>query len=127
MKLHRDSTDGHYSFTGYGDDYVAINGKNHQGNLVLLPRRLIQDWTDATFDSLTQADFDFLAELKMEIMILGTGAKQRFPHPQLLQGLMRAGVGLEVMNTQAACRTYNILVAEGRSVGCALLQDPVAP
>ncbi|BBN87417.1 Mth938-like domain-containing protein [Azospira sp. APE16] len=122
MKLHRDSTDGHYSFTGYGDDYVAINGKNHQGNLVLLPRRLIQDWTDATFDSLTQADFDFLAELKMEIMILGTGAKQRFPHPQLLQGLMRAGVGLEVMNTQAACRTYNILVAEGRSVGCALLQ-----
>lgn len=122
MKLHRDSTDGHYSFTGYGDDYVAINGKNHQGNLVLLPRRLIQDWTDATFDSLTQAEFDFLAELKMEIMILGTGAKQRFPHPQLLQGLMRAGVGLEVMNTQAACRTYNILVAEGRSVGCALLQ-----
>lgn len=122
MKLHRDSTDGHYSFTGYGDDYVAINGKNHQGNLVLLPRRLIQDWTEATFDSLTQADFDFLAELKMEIMILGTGAKQRFPHPQLLQGLMRAGVGLEVMNTQAACRTYNILVAEGRSVGCALLQ-----
>ncbi|MFZ5581597.1 MAG: Mth938-like domain-containing protein [Pseudomonadota bacterium] len=122
MKLHRDSTDGHYSFTGYGDDYVAINGKNHQGNLVLLPQRLIQDWTDATFDSLTQADFDFLAELKMEIMILGTGAKQRFPHPQLLQGLMRAGVGLEVMNTQAACRTYNILVAEGRSVGCALLQ-----
>ncbi len=122
MKLHRDSTDGHYSFTGYGDDYVAINGKNHQGNLVLLPRRLIQDWTDATFDSLTQADFDFLAELKMEIMILGTGAKQRFPHPQLLQGLMRAGVGLEVMNTQAACRTSNILVAEGRSVGCALLQ-----
>ncbi|AEV27246.1 hypothetical protein Dsui_2910 [Azospira oryzae PS] len=122
MKLHRDSTDGHYSFTGYGDDYVAVNGKNHQGNLVLLPRRLIQDWTDATFDSLTQADFDFLAELKMEIMILGTGAKQRFPHPQLLQGLMRAGVGLEVMNTQAACRTYNILVAEGRSVGCALLQ-----
>lgn len=122
MKLHRDSTDGHYSFTGYGDDYVAINGKNHQGNLVLLPRRLIQDWTDATFDSLTQADFNFLAELKMEIMILGTGAKQRFPHPQLLQGLMRAGVGLEVMNTQAACRTYNILVAEGRSVGCALLQ-----
>ena len=122
MKLHRDSTDGHYSFTGYGDDYVAINGKNHQGNLVLLPRRLIQDWTDATFDSLTQADFDFLAELKMEIMILGTGAKQRFPHPQLLQGLMRAGVGLEVMNTQAACRTYNILVAEDRSVGCALLQ-----
>ena len=122
MKLHRDSTDGHYSFTGYGDDYVAINGKNHQGNLVLLPRRLIQDWTDATFDSLTQADFDFLAELKMEIMILGTGAKQRFPHPQLLQGLMRAGVGLEVMNTQAACRTYNILVAEGRSVGFALLQ-----
>ncbi|TLS18294.1 Mth938-like domain-containing protein [Azospira oryzae] len=122
MKLHRDSTDGHYSFTGYGDDYVAINGKNHQGNLVLLPRRLIQDWTEATFDNLTQADFDFLAELKMEIMILGTGAKQRFPHPQLLQGLMRAGVGLEVMNTQAACRTYNILVAEGRSVGCALLQ-----
>ncbi|HET7774797.1 MAG TPA: Mth938-like domain-containing protein [Azospira sp.] len=122
MKLHRDNTEGHYSFTGYGEDYVAINGKNHQGNLVLLPRRLILDWTDASFEALTQADFDFLAELKMEIMILGTGAKQRFPHPQLLQGLMRAGVGLEVMNTQAACRTYNILVAEGRNVGCALLQ-----
>ena len=127
MKLHRDNTDDHYAFSGYGDDYVAINGNRLQGNLVVLPRRLIKDWTQATFETLSQADFDALAELGVEIMILGTGARQRFPHPQLLQGLMRAGIGLEVMNTQAACRTYNILAAEGRSVGCALLQDSVTP
>lgn len=125
MKLHRDSTDGLYSFTGYGDGYVAVNGRQFQGNLVLLPQRLIEDWTsppDAPFDGLGREHFDFLAGLGVEIMILGTGTRQRFPQPQLLQGLIQAGIGLEVMNTQAACRTYNILVGEGRSVGCALVQ-----
>ena len=120
MKLHRDKTDGLYAFTGYGDDYVAINGTPYTGNLVLLSRRLIQDWTQASFDDLTAADFDFLAGLQTEIMILGTGHKQRFPHPRLLQGLIQAGIGLEVMNTQAACRTYNILAGEYRRVAAAL-------
>lgn len=121
MKLHRDNSNGRYAFTGYGEDYVVINGTPYRSNLVVLPQRLILDWTEASFDALTQESFDALATLGCEIMLLGTGMQQRFPHPQLLQGLMRAGVGLEVMNTQAACRTYNILVAEGRNVGCALI------
>ncbi|HET7775542.1 MAG TPA: hypothetical protein VFK74_04185, partial [Azospira sp.] len=61
MKLHRDQTDDIYTFSGYGEGYVAIQGNQITGNLVVLPGRLIKDWTQATFDDLSEADFDFLA------------------------------------------------------------------
>jgi uncharacterized protein len=73
------------------------------------------------FDDLSADDFTFLKELKVEIVLLGTGARQRFPHPRLTAALAQAGIGLEVMDVQAACRTYNILVAEERKVAAALL------
>ena len=66
-------------------------------------------------------DFTFLTTLKAEIVLLGTGARQRFPHPRLTAELAKAGIGVEVMDLQAACRTYNILVAEERKVAAALL------
>ena len=74
-------------------------------------------WTDATFETLTEDDFRKLADLQPEILLLGTGQTLRWPSPSLLQPLMAARIGLEVMDTQAACRTCNILAAEGRKGG----------
>ena len=121
MKLHLSNADGTYLFTAYGDDYVDINGQRHTANVVVLPGRIVPAWTAASFETLTEADFATLADLAPEILLLGTGKSLRFPPPALLQPLMAARIGLEVMDTHAACRTYNILAAEGRHVAAAIL------
>ena len=79
------------------------------------------DWNVASFDELSEAHFAYFLDLKPDVLLLGTGARQRFPHPRLYRALTNAGIGLECMNTPAACRTYNILVAEDRKVVAAIL------
>lgn len=122
MKLHTTSAGTHKVFTAYGPGFVAVNGERHSAPLIVLPERVLA-WDAATFDSLAEAHFELIVELAPEVVLLGTGAALRFPPPSLLRPLMRARIGLETMDTQAACRTYNILVAEGRSVAAALLLD----
>lgn len=121
MKLQRTQTAGQNSFTGYGEDYVSVNGERHSDNLIVLPDRLTPGWTQASFESLSLADFEQLAALDTEIILLGTGKQLRFPRPQLLRPLIQAQKGLEVMDIHAACRTYNILLSEGRHVAAALI------
>jgi uncharacterized protein len=108
------------TITGYGEGYVMVNGERHASSLVVLADR-VEDWSAERFDTLTVEHFRFLKELGVEIVLLGTGPRQRFPHPRLTAALAQAGIGLEVMDVQAACRTYNILVAEERRVAAALL------
>jgi uncharacterized protein len=120
VKLHAARPSGVNTITAYGDDYVEVNGERRRESLVLLPDRII-DWPARSFDALTSADFAFLQSMQAEIVLLGTGARQRFPHPRLTEPLARSGIGLEVMDMRAACRTYNILVAEERKVAAALL------
>ena len=120
MKLHASGPSGVNTITGYGEGYVMVNGERRASSVVVLPDR-VQEWSVGGFDDLTAEDFDFLKELKVEIVLLGTGARQRFPHPRLTAALAQAGIGLEVMDVQAACRTYNILAAEERIVAAALL------
>ena len=120
MKLHASAPSGAQVVTAYGDDYVAVNGVRHEQSIVVLPDR-VQPWAARSFESLTEADFAELLQAGADILILGTGAKQRFPHPRLTAPLARSGIGLEVMSLHAACRTYNILVAEERKVAAALL------
>ncbi|HSC07837.1 MAG TPA: Mth938-like domain-containing protein, partial [Steroidobacteraceae bacterium] len=81
----------------------------------------VTEWSVTGFEALTPADFGFIESLKPEIVILGTGAAQRFPRPELGQALAATGVGVEVMDSRAACRTYNILATEGRKVVAAIL------
>jgi uncharacterized protein len=109
-----------YTFTGYGEGYVMVNGTRHEANLIVLPERL-EPWLVAAFDALAEEHFALLAALKPEVVLLGTGSRLRFPHPRLTAPLARARIGLEVMDIQAACRTYNILMAEERHVAAALL------
>ena len=120
MKLHASRPSGINTITGYGEGYVMVNGERREKSVVVLADR-IQEWSTQSFDELSADDFVFLKELNVEIVLLGTGPRQRFPHPRLTAALAQAGIGLEVMDLQAACRTYNILVAEERKVAAALL------
>lgn len=120
MKLHATGPSGVNTITGYGEGYVLVNGERHESSLVVMPDRL-EAWSAGAFDQLTADDFAFLKELRAEIVLLGTGPRQRFPHPRLTAALAQAGIGLEVMDLRAACRTYNILVAEERKVAAVLL------
>jgi uncharacterized protein len=81
-------------------------------------------WEAPSFAGLKPSHFAQIAELKPELVIIGTGLRQRFPRPDLLKALINAKIGFEIMDTQAACRTYNILVGEGRQAMAALLLDP---
>lgn len=121
MKLQLAPITGRNAFTAYGADYVSINAIRYTGNLLVLPDRVISHWTEATVETLGMEDFEFLVAQDAEIVILGTGNQLRFPPPQLLQPFMRAGKGLEVMDIKAACRTYNILLSEGRKVVAGLI------
>ena len=120
MKLHLASSDGQNRFTGYGPGYIAINGARHEKHMIVTSGRII-DWDVADFETLSGRDFEFLLGLHPEIVILGTGDTLRFPAPALSRSLAAAGIGLEVMDTRAACRTYNILMAEGRKVVAGIL------
>jgi uncharacterized protein len=120
VKLHASGASGVNTITGYGADYVTVNGERRNSSLIVLPDR-IEPWDGKEFSRLSAQDFSFLKDLGAEIVLLGTGPRQRFPHPRLTAALAQAGIGLEVMDLQAACRTYNILVAEERKVAAALL------
>jgi len=120
VKLHASSPTALNTFSGYGEGYVLINGQRHEGSMIVMPERM-QPWDVAGFDALKEADFQVFLELKLEILLLGTGPKQRFPHPRLTRAMAQKRIGVEVMDLRAACRTYNILMAEERRVAAALL------
>ncbi|MDR0577386.1 MAG: Mth938-like domain-containing protein [Candidatus Accumulibacter sp.] len=121
MKLQIAQSQGWNVFTAYGEGYVDVNAVRHGKNIVVTPERVIENWTAADFESLSLADFNILAALDAETILLGAGATLRFPRPELLAPLMRARKGFEIMDNHAACRTYNILAGEGRKVAAALI------
>ena len=121
MKLHLDPATAKNAITGYGEGYVMDNRQRFERSLVVLPERILLDWPPNRFDDLAPEHLAALAGLDREIILLGTGAQLRFPRPEIIQPLMRSGVGVEVMDVHAACRTYNILLAEDRRVAAALL------
>jgi uncharacterized protein len=121
VKLHRESATSLNTFTGYGEGYVKVNDERFEKSVVVLPERVIADWAPASFDALTADHLALLVDLEREIILLGTGARLRFPRPEILKPLIQAGIGVEVMDVQAACRTYNILMAEERKIAAALV------
>jgi uncharacterized protein len=122
VKLHASAPTRQHRFTAYGEGYVMVNGARYEASVLVLPER-IEPWPVVGFAALTEAHFAALAALAPEVVLLGTGARLRFPPPRLTAPLARAGIGLEVMDLQAACRTFNILAAEERHVAAALLFD----
>jgi uncharacterized protein len=121
VKIERDEAQGRNTFTGYGEGYVEVNRARHSSSLVVSANRIVTDWPAASLESLAADHFAAIVELAPEIVLLGTGSTFRFPEPRLLAPLHQAGIGVEVMDTPAACRTYNILLGEGRNVVAALI------
>ena len=120
MKLFQTTAPHHNLFTGYDADYVAVNHVLYRHPLLVMPTELIP-WDVSNFDALNEAAFEHLLTYRPEVVILGTGSALRFPHPSLSRALTAQQIGVEVMDTQAACRTYNILMSEDRRVLAALL------
>lgn len=114
-------------FTGYGSDHVVINGHRHESSLLITSQGIeVAPWAGLGFEALTAAHFEWVARRELDILLLGTGIRLRFPHPSLTRSLVEARIGLEVMDIGALCRTYNYLISEGRSVGAAVLIEPAA-
>lgn len=127
MKLHADAPTTLNTVTAYGPGYIEINQVRHATSVILTPDQPVQPWRPSTFESLQPEDFTALRDHAPDLVVFGTGARQRFPHPRLTAALGRARIGVEVMDTPAACRTYNILMSEGRRVlAVILIQDDAA-
>lgn len=122
MKFHLSTSAGNV-ITGTGPGWVRVGPTEYRDNLVLTPSHVAPGWAPNGFDALTEIDFEQLLAQHPELVLLGTGRGIRFPHPRLTRALMAARIGLEVMDTPAACRTFNILAAEGRQVTAALLVE----
>lgn len=127
MKLHLDSAVGLGSvanaITAHGQGFVAVNGSNIGNPVIVLPDKLFNPWSimAAVAPMLSVADFTVLLDLKPELVVFGSGNKFCFPAREIMTKFAQAGIGFEVMDTPAACRTYNVLVSEGRRIAAALL------
>lgn len=121
MKISLDGGTATYRILAYSSGQIVVNDQTLTRSVVVMPEHLILDWPPQSFEELASAHFAQLVNLRPEIVLIGTGSKIRFPTPALLTPLYDAGIGAEVMDTGAACRTYNILMAEGRAVAVALL------
>lgn len=120
MKLHLANFNHQNIFTGYGDGYVLINQVRYERNLIVLPELLIDEWPVSSLSQLEFRHFENILAHTPEIIILGTGNKHRFPDQTLLRQLTQSRIAIEIMDTRACCRTYNILVEEDRRVAAAL-------
>ena len=107
--------------TGYGDAWIAINGEKVHHSVIISSKGARLDWPCQHPDDLSPAHFQAVCEMGVELLIFGSGRRLQFPAANCLQGLIQMGLGIETMDTQAACRTYNILAGEGRHVAAALI------
>jgi uncharacterized protein len=121
VKIAQDPLAGRNAVTGYGEGWIEVNRSRHRASLVVSADRLVTDWPAASIEALTADHLAAILEMAPEIVLLGTGPAFRFLEPALLAPLYNAGIGVEVMDTPAACRTYNILMGEGRNVVAALI------
>lgn len=120
MKIHLETGAGANIIRGYGVGKIIVNQQTYGASLIVMPDSIV-DWGPINATELGLKDFQRIADLEPEVVVLGTGAHLRFPVPATTQALIQARIGLEVMDTAAACRTYNILMGEGRRVAAALL------
>ena len=121
MKLHADTGSALNTVTAYGPGWIEINRHRFEGAVVLMPEGPVEAWSAQSFDTLVVGDFEPMLARSPELVLFGTGESQRFPHPRLLAPLTDRGIAVDSMTTHAACRTYNILMGEGRRVLAMLL------
>jgi len=116
MKFAEDHNSARYRITGYEKDGIGVNGRLFSRSLVLSPMEIITDWVPQSFSELEATHLDSLYDLKPEVLILATGPTQVFPNKEVLRRLAKEQIGFEIMSTQSACRTFNIIMSEDRNV-----------
>jgi len=121
MKLQANISSGQHVIAAHGPGWVDVDGNRYRRSLLVSPAGIDAQWGPETFAGLTEAHLAPLAAFAGAVVLLGTGARQHFPSPALLRAPIEAGIGVELMDTAAACRTYNIVVAEGRLAVAALI------
>ncbi len=121
MKLHLTTAENNNLITAYGESYIEINKQRYVQNLIVMPQTIVADWHAENVSMLSNEHFQKIIQLKPEVVLLGTGKTHVFVHPKNHQILTEHGIALECMTTAAACRTYNILMSEGRLVAAALI------
>lgn len=121
MKMRADRMEGQNAIARHGPEGVLVNGVEHTESVIVPWRGEVEPWHAASFEALGAEHFARVAALGPELVIFGSGARLRFPAPALLRPLIEAHIGIETMDSAAACRTYNVLLAEGRAVVAALL------
>ena len=121
MKFAQDSQDEGYVITAYDDNSVSINGKPFSQSLIISAKKLHEDWSLRTIESLQTNHIDEVLAFKPELIIIGTGNRLTFPAVEVYAAIIQQGIGVDFMDTGAACRTYNILMSEGRDVVAGLI------
>jgi uncharacterized protein len=120
MKIQPDII-GVQSISGYGAGWIGVGGEKITSSVVIGSRGERLAWNCKHFEDLDASHFEQLAALQPELVIFGSGQQIRFPQGFWIKSLIEQQIGLETMDTQAACRTYNVLAGEGRKVIAALL------
>lgn len=120
MQFSEDQNTGKYFINSYHPGEIKINQTVYAHSIIVTAESL-SEWPPQTIDELKSQDFDIVAKQNPEVVLLGTGKKQYFPKAAILATLIEHNIGFEIMDTAAACRTYNALMAEGRRVVAALI------
>lgn len=121
MKITQDFGNAAYIIRGYEEGVVIVNETRYTRSLIIMPEYLNPAWAPQDLDMLAEQHLQEIVDQQPELVILGTGARLRFPGAQIQAYFLTRRIGVEFMDTPAACRTYNILMSEGRRVACALL------
>jgi uncharacterized protein len=121
MRFAQDSTSGINVIRAYGNGELRVNETVYRGALILSAATVIADANIQNLEDLLAIDVSRTLALEPDLVLLGTGARQVFPPPSFGAQFLRAGIGFEVMDTSAACRTFNVLVGEQRRVAALLL------
>ena len=121
MKFAQDSQDEGYVITAYGEDSVSVNGKVFEQSLILANTEFSEDWGLSSIEQLADEHIEQILSFDPELIIIGTGGKLVFPKVEVYSAIIKRGIGVDFMDTHAACRTYNILMSEGRGVVAGLI------
>ncbi|MGC9456807.1 MAG: Mth938-like domain-containing protein [Halothiobacillaceae bacterium] len=121
MRLNQDDNPARFVIRAHGAGHVIVNNERYEGSLVLTPEQIRTGWPVAGMEDLDDSALEWLLEGEPEVILLGTGEQQTFPSARLVARLAQRGVGIECMDTGAACRTYAVLSSEGRRVALGLI------
>ena len=121
MKFAQDSQEDGYVITAYDENCVSVNGKSFTQSLVVTSTRLNENWNIADIKLLSSSHIEEILSFRPELVIIGTGNRLVFPEIEIYSGIIKHGIGVDFMDTGAACRTYNILMSEGRDVVAGLI------